>query len=111
MARCARLALGPLRRSCRCDGVQYGVQTERNLGQLSTTQIRSRPLNPPRYVWIAPAGSRAVAGSNPVSPISGRTIPSTRRARSCTVPETAELGRRRAVATLLRPFLDDNSSV
>ena len=51
------------------DGVQSGVQIERNRDQLSATHNRSSPPKSTRYAWIAPAGGRAVAGSNPVSPI------------------------------------------
>jgi hypothetical protein len=49
-------------------GVQSGVQIEQNRAQLRATQTRSSPPNPTRRSWIVPAGGRAVAGSNPVSP-------------------------------------------
>jgi hypothetical protein len=50
-------------------GVQSGVQTERNCEQLRTTQTHDAE---PKHAQInrnPPAGGRAVAGSNPVSPI------------------------------------------
>ena len=49
-------------------GVQSGVQFERNREQLRATRTRSRRLNPLRHNQNLPAGGRAVAGSNPVSP-------------------------------------------
>jgi hypothetical protein len=57
-------------------GVQSGVQIERNCPQLRATRTRSRQLNPLGHAWIVPAGGRAVAGSNPVSPM-------LRKARKC----------------------------
>jgi hypothetical protein len=50
------------------DGDQSGEQIERNRGQLRATRGRSTPLNPARINQNLPAGGRAVAGSNPVSP-------------------------------------------
>ena len=50
------------------NGVQSGVQIERNRGQLRATPTRSRRLNPLPRNQNLPAGGRAVAGSNPVSP-------------------------------------------
>ena len=50
-------------------GDQSGEQTERNWGQLSATRTRSAPPNRAQINRIAPAGGRAVAGSNPVSPM------------------------------------------
>src|SRR6476661_4833191 len=50
-------------------GVQSGVQFERNGKQLRTTQSRgAEPKRAQKYQNL-PAGGRAVAGSNPVSPI------------------------------------------
>jgi hypothetical protein len=49
-------------------GVQYGVQIERNRAQLRATQPGSRQLNGAPQSQNLPAGGRAVAGSNPVSP-------------------------------------------
>jgi hypothetical protein len=51
-------------------GVQSGVQIERNHAQLRTTGTRATPSKLTQIMPIVPAGGRAVAGSNPVSPIS-----------------------------------------
>jgi hypothetical protein len=51
------------------DGVQSGVQTERNSPELRSTRRHAGTPNGASYAWIRPAGGRAVAGSNPVSPM------------------------------------------
>ena len=53
---------------CWSGRVQSGVQIERNRAQLRSTRIRCRRLNPLQHNQNLPAGGRAVAGSNPVSP-------------------------------------------
>jgi transposase InsO family protein len=50
-------------------GVQSGVQVERMRGELRATQSRSDARKQAQQNRNSPAGGRAVAGSNPVSPM------------------------------------------
>jgi hypothetical protein len=51
------------------DGVQFGVQTTRKGAQVDATRSAGTQGRGPRRPGILAAGGRAVAGSNPVSPI------------------------------------------
>ena len=55
-------------------GINPGNKLSATERQLSATRTRSRPLSPLPRNQILPAGGRAVAGSNPVSPIDTESL-------------------------------------
>jgi hypothetical protein len=72
--------------------VQSGVQIERNRAQLNTTQTHGAEPSRAQKHGNPPAGGRAVAGSNPVSPI-GTKGPQTRAFRASSAgPDFAPRG-------------------
>jgi hypothetical protein len=50
-------------------GVQFGLQSERHSAALDSPQTLVLRALRTRLAWISPAGGRAVAGSNSVSPM------------------------------------------